>query len=413
LRVLGVLTLLATGVGFAFRFPFISTAGGLLFTILHYTLFYSIWILVAAGDGRLHQPGATRRHYGPAVPDSAEADGYRHCQSCRARTSRVTLLIAVLPVLTIPFLIGGISWQLAVMSGAINFSSICWALSAALLASSRSKSGVRALVATMIFAVLGFWAFSQIAGDASWRLSRATIIAPLSQSMHIIGISLLVLLGVIGVSALQIRSNWREGPPPVWVQRTERTFCTPVVMTGFFKRWMRRKLDRNPIGLVATTNLDGPARHMVLVRGDCFHLQRCPDRRRFLPALHHMQATMGWFLMGSIAASVVGSFRRERENGVLELLLVSPMATRKLIGGRLRGIWGQFLPATAILIGVWFYFVRIFHDFEDVPLMLYFLSTYLTLPVIGLYFSLASRSFIGAFWERSRPACWCPPYFRS
>src|SRR4030095_16404120 len=87
----------------------------------------------------------------------------------------------------------------------------------------------------------------------------------------------------------------------------------------------------------------------------------------------------------------------ERENGVLELLLVSPMATRKLIGGRLRGIWGQFLPATAILIVVWFYFVRIFHDFEDVPLMLYFLSTYLTLPVIGLYFSLASRSFITAF----------------
>ena len=109
------------------------------------------------------------------------------------------------------------------------------------------------------------------------------------------------------------------------------------------------------------------------------------------------QQTMGWFLMGSIAASVVGSFRRERENGVLELLLVSPMATRKLIGGRLRGIWGQFLPATGILLGVWLYFVRIFRDFTDVPLMLYFLSTYLTLPVIGLYFSLASRSFIGAF----------------
>jgi hypothetical protein len=46
---------------------------------------------------------------------------------------------------------------------------------------------------------------------------------------------------------------------------------------------------------------------------------------------------------------------------------------------------------------VWFYFVKIFRDFEDVPLMLYFLSTYLTLPVIGLYFSLASRSFITAF----------------
>jgi ABC-type transport system involved in cytochrome c biogenesis permease component len=212
-----------------------------------------------------------------------------------------------------------------------------------------------------------------------------------------VGISLGVLLVAIGVSALQIRSNWREEPPPVWVQQTERTFCTPVVMTGFFKRWMRRKLDRNPIGWLQQRTWMGR-----LVTWSWFAViasiySAVLTDVGFFRHSNHMQATMGWFLMGSIAASVVGSFRRERENGVLELLLVSPMATRKLIGGRLRGIWGQFLPATAILIGVWFYFVRIFHDFEDVPLMLYFLSTYLTLPVIGLYFSLASRSFIGAF----------------
>ena len=72
-----------------------------------------------------------------------------------------------------------------------------------------------------------------------------------------------------------------------------------------------------------------------------------------------IQSFMGWLLAISMAASAAGSFRRERETGVLELLLVSPLTTRQIISGRLFGLWGQFLPSIVTLLGIWAYFARI------------------------------------------------------
>jgi len=52
-----------------------------------------------------------------------------------------------------------------------------------------------------------------------------------------------------------------------------------------------------------------------------------------------MHATLAWLVAGSMAASAAGSFRRERESGMLELLLVSPVGEQRIISGRLRGLW--------------------------------------------------------------------------
>ena len=98
-------------------------------------------------------------------------------------------------------------------------------------------------------------------------------------------------------------------------------------------------------------------------------------------------------------ASRVQSLRRERETGVLELLLVSPVSVGQIISGRVRGLWGQFLPAVVVLLGVWLYFANAFDqtDKSDVWEILFFGSVFLTLPVIGLYFSLHNSNFISAF----------------
>jgi len=56
-----------------------------------------------------------------------------------------------------------------------------------------------------------------------------------------------------------------------------------------------------------------------------------------------------------MAGSAAGSFRRERDTGVLELLLVAPLRESQLIGGRLRALWGRFLPSIILLCGVWIY----------------------------------------------------------
>ena len=98
-----------------------------------------------------------------------------------------------------------------------------------------------------------------------------------------------------------------------------------------------------------------------------------------------------------MAISTAGSFRRERESGVLELLLVSPVGERTIISGRLRGLWAQFLPAFGVLLVVWFYLASIsLTRGEAILPIVFYAATFFSLPVIGLYFSLRCRAFMTA-----------------
>src|SRR5262249_54212739 len=207
--------------------------------------------------------------------------------------------------------------------------------------------------------------------------------------------SLVALLVATAFAAWQIRRNWREEPPPLWRQKVNRTFCTPVVWLKFFKRWMRWKIERNPVGWLEQRTWTGRLvtwawfAIVVSVYSAAF------TDRNFYRNSNDLQFLMAWAIMGSMAASAAGSFRRERESGVLELLLVTPLSTRQIVGGRIRGLWGQFLPAVGLLIAVWLYWDTFFNTHEAVAPCAFFASTFFALPVIGLYFSVCLRSFIG------------------
>jgi ABC-type Na+ efflux pump permease subunit len=101
-----------------------------------------------------------------------------------------------------------------------------------------------------------------------------------------------------------------------------------------------------------------------------------------------------------MAATAAGSFRRERETGVLELLLVAPLNEWFIVFGRLRGIWTQFAPSVVLICAVWIFGSTLlrFSYYEEFSLwtMAYFVSLFVTLPVAGLYYSLKTTNFIGA-----------------
>src|SRR5262249_40990849 len=62
------------------------------------------------------------------------------------------------------------------------------------------------------------------------------------------GYSVLGLLLAILISGRRTQRVWQERPPSrarLWWQET---FCTPMFWLSFFQRWMRRKLERNPVG---------------------------------------------------------------------------------------------------------------------------------------------------------------------
>jgi len=120
------------------------------------------------------------------------------------------------------------------------------------------------------------------------------------------------------------------------------------------------------------------------------------SRGYFVRSFGGLQATFAWLLLVSVAATAAGSFRREREIGVLELLLVSPLSAGKIIGGRVRGVWGQFAPAVLLLLGVWM-FASTFIPGVQSQEAIWFSIGFLTVPIIGLYYSLAKTHFLSAF----------------
>ncbi|MCX6925576.1 MAG: hypothetical protein NT154_20560 [Verrucomicrobia bacterium] len=135
LRMLGVAVLLVVGLLFGMRWGFDPAFGRQLFSVLHCSLFSAIWLLVpmltADCISRERREGTLGLLFMTPLKgtDIVVAKGLVH--GLRA----VTLGLAVVPVLTIPFLVGGVSWNEAVMSVVINANAMCWALAAGLLAS--------------------------------------------------------------------------------------------------------------------------------------------------------------------------------------------------------------------------------------------------------------------------------------
>jgi len=424
----GLMTLAAAL--FALQFSFDPYRGGWLFSGLHITLFYAIWVLVplSASDcisrerreGTLGLLFLTPLRAREIVMAKALAHGLR----------AMTLLLAVLPVLTIPFILGGVSWQQAAMSALVNFSAVCWALASALVASAGTRSSLRALVGAVAFTICaillhaitlgalttpGIFFSGNVLGFVDERLLYG--MSPMGMNQVRAGggmarggagmllqgavqgalVSALVLYAAVLYAAWKVRRTWQEEPPSQWVQDVQKTFLTPMLWQGFFKRWMRWKIERNPIGWLEQRTWTGRlvtwAWFAIVIS---LYSAIFTDRNLFRN-FSGLQMTMAWLMMGSIAASAAGSFRRERESGVLELLLVTPLSAAHIIGGRLRGLWGQFLPAIAALLIIWVYFQSIFRRYDDLGRVLFFAMTYFTLPVIGLYFSLLCRSFITAF----------------
>lgn len=434
LRVLGVGALLMASVMFGLHHGFGINMGGRLFSSLHFALFCAIWLLVplltADCISRERREGTLgllflTRLTGPAV---VVAKGVAH--GLRA----VTLWVAVLPVALVPIMQGGVSLDEVLLSVLINFSAICWALTAGLLASAWSSSWLRALVWSALLSLgfvamlaigtgwvwtalvtpgwmnawetrtgyafaMGFAVLTDSGGTGNWvDWLRLVSTSQLLRSIAQLGLASLLLLAMaVLVAGGKVRRSWQDQPAAPRRLWLERTLFTPVFWVPFFRRWMRRSLERNPIGWLERRTWSGRLVMWGWLAVVISLYSGVLTDRRFFGAYSRIQEAMAWLLAGSIAMSAAGSFRRERETGVLELLLVSPLKEGQIISGRLRGLWGQFLPAFSLLMGLWVYFASLLPGESQADAILFHLILFLCLPVIGLYFSVRCRGFVSAF----------------
>jgi len=104
-----------------------------------------------------------------------------------------------------------------------------------------------------------------------------------------------------------------------------------------------------------------------------------------------------FFMIGAIAFSASGSFARERQNGAMELLLVSPLDVDQIIWGRFRGIIGQFVPAAGVWLLMFFFLIDAQSVANNAWWVFAFASSALTCAFVGLYFSIRRLRFIAAW----------------
>jgi len=211
-------------------------------------------------------------------------------------------------------------------------------------------------------------------------------------------LSLLAAMLLVACAAWIVKRSWREEAPSARIQHVQRSLCTPVFFTPILRRWMHWELGHNPIGWLERRTWS--ARLVTWVWFAVFisiYLSLLTNLSVYQRSFHAIQSFLAWLLAISIAISSAGSFRRERETGLLELLVVSPLRERQIIGGRLFGLWTQFSPAIILLVAVWLYCASfLVREQNELPSILFYGSTFLTLPVIGLYQSLARTSFLAA-----------------
>lgn len=367
-----------------------------------------------------------------------------------------TLWVAVLPVLTIPFLTGGVSWMGAIYAVTLEFCFAVLCLAAGLLASTLAKARAIAFALALTFAfgfvvMFGqFTPFNPFAGSflapllaprvqvlggfgtgMRWQanpyggyvisrygsgprgniiygsLPRGTVsvsrISSASQALILlgsVGTSLLVFLLVISVAARRIDHSWRDKIPSAKRASLLKRYCTPIFKTSFSHR-MGRALDRNPIAWLQQYSWKARVSKWGLCLA--FVVLECNMMGGGLDGIERLQVLLVLVLAAVFTFVGVNSFLDEKKTGALELILITPLSVNQIIRGRVWGLWKQFFPALLILAG--FYasaassssrFIYYREPRETMMNMMLVLTGFLTLPIFATYFALRVKNLIVA-----------------
>jgi len=355
----------------------------------------------------------------------------------------VMLFCAMLPVLAIPVLMGGVAAKDCVMALLIDSIVLVLGLTAGMLASTLSRAWIRAFILAELLSVslvlifmrvhvalfkqqltrvTGLFSYQHLSvgelfesfvfhtnlGSSRWGRWGTTWDNIWSAGPNVgadwialvvtlaVGAFLTLLVAVI-LAAAQVRRAWREEPSSRRITETRKALTRPRFATATLRRRLSRSLERNPIGWLQHYSWSGRITKWgwlaAIIAIESFLIT---DVRSFGDA----QSLIVVVLVAGLAFTAATSFREERESGALELLLVCPLTVTQLIWGRLRGIWMQYLPSFALLIlclavGAeienydnthktgWFYAITI--------------VVFITVPVIGLFFSLHTANFLVAW----------------
>jgi ABC-type transport system involved in multi-copper enzyme maturation permease subunit len=217
-------------------------------------------------------------------------------------------------------------------------------------------------------------------------------------AVELLVLSALGFCGAMALAARRVAASWRDAPVSARDAELREVFLRQRYWQQRFRRRMTRSLNRNPIGWLQQYS---PTARLVKWGWCLFVLIAEVVLTTSVSDLYQSQRGLLLLLMLALGFSAVGSFRRERESGALELLLVAPLRINQISFGRLRGLWMQFLPALLVVVAANFYlnygWAHPPGDDDTLALVVQFGGTFVTLPVIGLWFSMRRMNFIVAW----------------
>lgn len=296
----------------------------------------------------------------------------------------IPILLAILPIIGLPFVLGGIPPSYLLVLGLSAFQSLLLAVAAGIFASVRSSGWIQSIVLAELFA--GFLA----AGKFVIELPLFSAGPGLRMTLGLVLGTLFSILAVvisIFFAGAQIKRSWQSesisGRQPFWI----RVFSDSSFWRTAFHWNTAAARDKNPIAWLQeynwTSRLTKWGWAILLFFAQVkmlFQVRRYVDYQLQLYAL----------VAFGIAFSAAASFRAERQSGALELLLVTPVSAAKLLWGRLQGIWFHFLPPIAILATVWIMgpqWISLPHHY-----LFYLAGAYFCIPPIGFYISLLTSN---------------------
>jgi ABC-type transport system involved in multi-copper enzyme maturation permease subunit len=308
----------------------------------------------------------------------------------------LTVWLAVVPVLAIAFLFGGITWADMIGYLVIELCAGLLCLAAGVLASSLTESrAIAFIIAFLLMAAFvggsnqyihwsvqrsarrvirpgfrrtasgtGFVVTSfspappgarfQIAGGgAGMVVTRGGsafpyLLPPPSILAEDLAIGSIVLLVAIRIAGFCVERSWQDKVPSRRRENWVRRCCTPL-FSRWFARRMRRTLEWNPMAWLQQyswkARLSKWGLCLLFVLLECAIIDPAgPD------ALAGMVDALLLVLAAAYTFAGVNSFLNDKRSGALELILVSPLSVKQIIFGRAWGLWKQFLPATLVLV---------------------------------------------------------------
>jgi ABC-type transport system involved in cytochrome c biogenesis permease component len=308
-------------------------------------------------------------------------------------------LATIVPVLGIPFLLGGITLGELERASIILLNGLWLSLAAGLLASALVKDDRAALLITFgLIALPTMFAPMFHQGDLSafWAInaSRDNLYLGHKDAFWIAMSKQFALPWLyMAIAAWAARIIWRENPPtPAGQIRRERWRVWTGGTAAQRKEWRAEMLEENPALWLACRRRERTAfLWLVLGIGAVWLTWICFTEKRIDSTIGLLASVpFHWVLKIAIAFAASRAFAEESRNGAFELLFTTDLSPSRLIKGHLTGLARSFGPAVAVVLTfdvMWAVFGRREGIFSDVRTILWtrFAILILDLITIAIY----------------------------